>query len=297
MQVCPELGHAVSIRRLLPEAEISAPTTSRLPAAPATRAKCASGDLFAALVGSRHDGHDFIAEAAARGCAAVLSERPPADSARAVRASSPTPATRTAGCARPWPAIPAATEADRHHRHQRQDDHELPDRQHLDGGRLSVGVLGTLGYFDGRIVETPTHTTPPPERLARYWPGWSATDARHAVMEVSSHALDQSRVAGARFDAACVTNVTHDHLDYHGTLRDYRRRRPGCSTTWPTRASRCSTPTTAARRASCADSSGPVLTIAIDSAAEITATPVEQYPSEQTFLLTAGSDTIPVRTQ
>ena len=41
-------------------------------------------------------------------------------------------------------------------------------------------------------------------------------------MEVSSHALDQSRVAGAWFDAACVTNVTHDHLDYHANLRDYR---------------------------------------------------------------------------
>ena len=42
-------------------------------------------------------------------------------------------------------------------------------------------------------------------------------------MEVSSHALDQSRVAGIAFDAACVTNVRRDHLDYHRSLHDYRQ--------------------------------------------------------------------------
>ncbi len=59
-----------------------------------------------------------------------------------------------------------------------------------------VGVLGTLGYLDGRIVEESTHTTPPPERLAPLLARMARNGCTHAVMEVSSHALDQSRVAG-----------------------------------------------------------------------------------------------------
>jgi UDP-N-acetylmuramoyl-L-alanyl-D-glutamate--2,6-diaminopimelate ligase len=119
----------------------------------------------------------------------------------------------------------------------------------------------------------------------------------HAVMEVSSHALDQSRVAGAWFDAACVTNVTHDHLDYHANLRDYRRAKAKLF-------NHLSEEGFAVLNA---DDSGsaeylrqldcPVLTVAIDHPAEITAVPVEQFLSEQTFLLSAGSETVPVRTQ
>ena len=86
-----------------------------------------------------------------------------------------------------------------------------------------VGLLGTLGYLDGRIVEDSTHTTPPPERLAALLARMVGNECSHAVMEVSSHALDQSRVAGVSFDAVCVTNVTHDHLDYHATLHNYRQ--------------------------------------------------------------------------
>ena len=73
-------------------------------------------------------------------------------------------------------------------------------------------------------------------------------------MEVSSHALDQSRVAGVSFDAACVTNVTHDHLDYHASLRDYRLAKAKLFEHLRTRASRCSMPTIPARPAICASS-------------------------------------------
>ena len=70
------------------------------------------------------------------------------------------------------------------------------------------GLLGTLGYFDGDDVEAATHTTPPPESWPRCLARMVDNGCTHAVMEVSSHALDQSRVAGVCFDAACVTNVT-----------------------------------------------------------------------------------------
>ena len=66
----------------------------------------------------------------------------------------------------------------------------------LSAAGYRVGVLGTLGYLDGRIVEEATHTTPPPDRLAALLARMVGNECTHAVMEVSSHALDQSRVAG-----------------------------------------------------------------------------------------------------
>ena len=161
-----------------------------------------------------------------------------------------------------------------------------------------VGVLGTLGYLDGRIVEASTHTTPPPERLAALLARMVGNECSHAVMEVSSHALDQSRVAGVQF---------------RRRLRDQRHPRPsrlsrdpaqlpaGESQDLPSpwrrgfrgpQRRRCRV-----RPPTCASSSCPALTVGIQNAAEITAVPFEQYSSEQTFLLTAGSETVPVRTQ
>jgi UDP-N-acetylmuramoyl-L-alanyl-D-glutamate--2,6-diaminopimelate ligase len=109
--------------------------------------------------------------------------------------------------------------------------------------------------------------------------------------------LDQSRVAGAWFDAACVTNVTRDHLDYHASPRDYRRAKAKLFDHLADDGFvvlNADDPGSAGylRELGC-----PVLTIAIDAAAEIAAIPVEQQKGEQTFLLTAGSETVPVQTQ
>jgi UDP-N-acetylmuramoyl-L-alanyl-D-glutamate--2,6-diaminopimelate ligase len=297
MQVCPDLGQSVNLRRLLPEAQIQGAGEVAITGCACDSREVREGQVFAALVGSQHDGHDFIAEAVSRGCAAVLSERPPAD---------PTV---------PWCTVPDARAA---YARLCQTLAGNPSRQLkligvtgtngktttscLIAGILAtagyrVGVMGTLGYLDGRIVEPASHTTPPPERLAKLLARMVANECTHAVMEVSSHALDQSRVAGATFDATCVTNVTRDHLDYHANLRAYRSAKgklfdhlaeegfavlnaddPGSASYL--------------RRLEC-----PALTVAIDREAEITATPVEQFRSEQTFLLTAGSETVPVCTQ
>ena len=160
-----------------------------------------------------------------------------------------------------------------------------------------VGVLGTLGYLDGRIVEDSTHTTPPPERLASLLARMVGNECSHAVMEVSSHALDQSRVAGVSFDAACVTNVTHDHLDYHATLHNYRQAKAKLFDHLDDEGFAVLNADDAVSASYLRHLGCPTLTVGIQNAAEITALPLEQCPSEQTFLLTAGSDTVPVRTK
>ena len=297
MQVCPDLGQFVSLRRLLPEAEILGADDIAISGCACDSRQVREGELFAALVGSQHDGHDFVAEAAARGCAAVLSDRPATD------------------LTVPWCLVPNARAT---YARLCQTLAGNPSRQLkligvtgtngktttscliagiLKAAGYRVGVLGTLGYLDGRIVEPAVHTTPPPERLAKLLARMVANECTHAVMEVSSHALDQSRVAGASFDATCVTNVTHDHLDYHANLRAYQAAKGKLF-------DHLAEEGFAVLNADDPGSAGflrsldcPALTVAIDHAAEIMATPVEQFPSEQTFLLTAGSETVPVRTQ
>ncbi|MBB6094891.1 UDP-N-acetylmuramoyl-L-alanyl-D-glutamate--2,6-diaminopimelate ligase [Povalibacter uvarum] len=87
-------------------------------------------------------------------------------------------------------------------------------------GRPSA-YAGTLGH--GRIgaVKPGTHTTPDAITLHRQIAELRDEGITHLGMEISSHALDQDRVAGVRVDTAVFTNLTHDHLDYHGTFEAY----------------------------------------------------------------------------
>jgi UDP-N-acetylmuramoyl-L-alanyl-D-glutamate--2,6-diaminopimelate ligase len=122
------------------------------------------------------------------------------------------------------------------------------------------------------------------------------TNRTHAVMEVSSHALVQDRVAGIEYDVACVTNVRHDHLDLHGTPVRYREAKERLFEHLKPEGFAVLNADDEACRDYLDRLQHPALTIGIDGEAEITATPLEQCLSEQTFLLHAGSDTAAVRT-
>jgi UDP-N-acetylmuramoyl-L-alanyl-D-glutamate--2,6-diaminopimelate ligase len=90
--------------------------------------------------------------------------------------------------------------------------------QHL-GSRC--GYLGTLGCGFLAQLDAATHTTPDAVTLQR-WLAWLKHEGADSVMmEVSSHALDQQRVRGVDFDLAVLTNISRDHLDYHGDLEHY----------------------------------------------------------------------------
>ena len=84
-----------------------------------------------------------------------------------------------------------------------------------------TGVIGTLGAaFGGKSVEI-GNTTPDALELHRMLAQFKKEGAKAAAMEVSSHGLVQGRVTGVQFDCALFTNLTHDHLDYHGTMAAY----------------------------------------------------------------------------
>ena len=93
----------------------------------------------------------------------------------------------------------------------------------IHGTTARCPVLGTLGY--GRVdrLEPAPMTTPDAIDVHRRLAGMREAGAREVVMEVSSHALDQGRVAGLRFTSAVFTNLTRDHLDYHRDMETYGR--------------------------------------------------------------------------
>lgn len=86
---------------------------------------------------------------------------------------------------------------------------------------ISVGLIGTLGcFFQSKKIET-GFTTPESLELNKLFLDMIQSGITHVVMEVSSHALDLKRVHGIKFSYAIFTNLTHDHLDFHGTVENY----------------------------------------------------------------------------
>ena len=84
-----------------------------------------------------------------------------------------------------------------------------------------TGVIGTIGYKIGDDLRTATHTTPESLELQELFSEMAINNVKTVLMEVSSHAISQKRVHGIPFDVAIFTNLSHDHLDFHGTMERY----------------------------------------------------------------------------
>ena len=92
----------------------------------------------------------------------------------------------------------------------------------LEAAGERVGMIGTIAYDIGGEVVPATHTTPESVDLQHMLATMVERGCTTAVMEVSSHALTMHRVHGIRFAAGVFTNLTQDHLDYHGSMDAYR---------------------------------------------------------------------------
>jgi UDP-N-acetylmuramoyl-L-alanyl-D-glutamate--2,6-diaminopimelate ligase len=188
------------------------------------------GDLFVAIPGVSQDGHAFIPQALEEGAAAVVGERAPQDMPElpwGTFAYVRVPDAREA-----WAWLCAAWEG-------------FPSRQMtvigvtgtdgktttstlihaiLQAAGLEAGLVSTVSARIGQEeTDTGLHTTTPdPPELQEYLARMVEGKVTHAVLEVTSHGLAQHRVAGCAFDIAVVTNVTHEHLDLHGSLEAYQ---------------------------------------------------------------------------
>ena len=211
----------MSLNQLLPAAESNALIRELT----LDSRKVRPGDLFLAVPGTQQDGRIHIADAIARGAAAVAFE---AEGAAPMHADSAV-LVPVKGLAKQLSAIAGRFYGE-------------PSRAlHLVGvtgtnGKTSVsqllaqaldllgercGIVGTLGNgFHGALAQG-KHTTPDPVGVQATLASLKQAGARAVAMEVSSHGLDQGRVAALEFDIAVFTNLSRDHLDYHGSMEAY----------------------------------------------------------------------------
>ncbi|HVY15853.1 MAG TPA: UDP-N-acetylmuramoyl-L-alanyl-D-glutamate--2,6-diaminopimelate ligase [Rhodopila sp.] len=182
------------------------------------------GDLFAALPGTRVDGRAFIADAVRRGAVAVLAPTgtpwPDGVPQRPV-IFDPEPrrslARIAAVLAGPHPQTVVAITGT----NGKTSSAEFTRQLWTMDGRKAAS-LGTLGVIAPGFDPGPGLTTPDPVTLAETLAGLRRKGITHAAMEASSHGLDQFRLDGVHLAAAAFTNLTRDHLDYHGSMEAYR---------------------------------------------------------------------------
>ncbi len=180
-----------------------------------------AGSLFVCLTGTRADGHDYAARAAALGAAAILASRP-AMAEGAVVVETPDTAAALAPLARAFFGDPArslrlagitGTNG--------KTTTSFLLRSILEAAGLPTAVIGTVGYFIGDRFHEAPNTTPDALLLNRLLAECVSAGMKAAVMEVSSHALALGRVEGLSFEAGAFTNLTRDHLDFHRDMEDY----------------------------------------------------------------------------
>ncbi len=210
--------------RLLPDARVFGAAGGDIASLAYDSRAVVPGSLFAAIPGSAADGHRFIPDALAAGAAVILSEREPeeplppgvtglvvADSRRALAALAASyygdPGDRM--------ALVGITGTNG------KTSITYMLEKILTRGGETVGAIGTTGFRLSGRTKPATHTTPEGPELQRQLAEAAEAGASAVVMEISSHGLEQGRAVGCPLDVAAFTNLSRDHLDYHGDMDLY----------------------------------------------------------------------------
>lgn len=186
--------------------------------------KCSDGMAFFAIKGTQVDGHDFIDKVIEQGCKVVVCEHIPETSVDNVTYYVVDNTAKALG-------------------HAASEFYGRPsEKLRLVGvtgtnGKTTIATLlyrlffnagypcGLLSTIENRINDTvipSTHTTGDQLQINEMLNRMVEAGCEYAFMEVSSHAIDQDRISGLRFEGGIFTNLTHDHLDYHKTVAAYR---------------------------------------------------------------------------
>ncbi len=184
------------------------------------------GWLYVAVKGTRVDGHDFVPQVAGAGAAAVVVERyvgTPSGVTELIVPDSRHALARLMAC---WTGLDLLQDQRRLRvlgitGTNGKSTFVFMSRALLAAAGCKSAMIGTVVYdLVGRQIPSPL-TTPPAVMLSEYLVEAANAGARFATMEVSSISLDQRRVDGIDFEVAVFSNLTGDHLDYHGTMANY----------------------------------------------------------------------------
>jgi len=176
--------------------------------------------LFIAIPGHSADGHDFIDQAIARGASAAVVQKPVDKDLFTIQVENTRKALgKIAAKFYGDPSMKLIIIGITGTNGKTTTSYIIESI--LSAAGFNVGVIGTINYrFSGKAFPNPV-TTPESLDLQRILSEMVKDGITHVVMEVSSHALDLCRIENCFFDAAVFTNLTHDHLDYHGDIETY----------------------------------------------------------------------------
>ena len=180
------------------------------------------GWVFVAVPGTVADGLQYVEDAVRRGAVAVIAERVPGGRLQVpliTVADVRLAAALLAAAFNGWPGRSLRTVGITGTNGKTTT--AMMTRAVLRHAGLEPGLVGTVSYEVGARVIPAARTTPDALTLQDLLRQMLAAGCKSAVLEVSSHALVQRRVAGIDFAVGCFTNLTHDHLDYHGTMEAY----------------------------------------------------------------------------
>src|SRR5436853_2119695 len=178
--------------------------------------------LFVALRGEKTDGHQFIEQAVEKGATVIVTEQEVLQNPRATCLLVENTRTALADLAATFYGLPArrlklaavtGTNG--------KTTTTFLIKHICEKAGLRCGLIGTVRYEIGERVLPAARTTPESLDLQELLAQIANAGCRAAAMEVSSHALTQERVRGLEWDVAVFTNLTQDHLDYHGTMEKY----------------------------------------------------------------------------
>ena len=182
------------------------------------------GDLFVALPGSADDGHDYLDRAMELGAAALLVERPTGDLSLGETVAIQVPDTRRAlgPLATAFFGVPSSdmnligitgTNG--------KTSTSYLTESILEAAGINTGLIGTVDIRYGQERISATNTTPESLDLQRTLRSMLTQGVSTAVLEVSSHGLQLGRVSGCHFKVGAFTNLSQDHLDFHGDMESY----------------------------------------------------------------------------
>jgi UDP-N-acetylmuramoyl-L-alanyl-D-glutamate--2,6-diaminopimelate ligase len=296
MQQALESRAGVTVRELLSDARLIGNGNIRVIGCCGVASECQPGDVYVAVTDATGDGHDDVQLAVDNGAVAIVSERllplqVPSLLVQDTREAygkichtltgNPTSRMRTIGV--------TGTNG--------KTVTSLLMASVLKAAGDSVGYTTSAGYSDGVERAKPAARIPSVPTMADWMTRMWANGCQSAVVEASSEALAERRLSGIELDAAIFTTLRSDHLDFHGSIVNYRRAKQRLLDQLKGHGFAVFNADDPGTRKLIAKANCPAITYGMRNAGEIMATVLDRQTQEQTFLLRAGNDSVPVRTQ
>jgi len=288
---------AISLRRTLKKAQFLAGDVLVRSCAFDWRA-CQSGDTYFALTTADGDGHEAAPQAIERGATAVVAERLlPLSVPQVLVPDSRVALGRVCQALAGHPSRALTTIGITGSAGKSCTAMLLASI--LEAAGQTAGVMSSLGHSDSLAQSPPPETTPTPAEFADWLRRMQLARCGAGVLELSSEALAERRTSGIALDLALVTNIKNVPLSRHNTAAAYRKVTRRIFNLLKKGGVAILNADDHRSRGWCSDVQGiasPLLTYAMHSGADVTASVLERFASEQTFLLTVGSHSAPVRT-